>query len=66
MESHQERVVAELKDVTDKREKLAIFIGKSPTFQNLPNDEQERLRRQFDIMLQYEGVLQERIYHFPK
>ena len=62
---HQERVVQELKDLTDKREKLAFFIGTSKTFSGLPDDEQQRLRRQFDIMVQYEGVLQERIDHFP-
>lgn len=65
MQPHQERVVAELKELTEKREKLAVFIGSSPTFGKLPADEQMRLRRQFDIMVSYEGVLQERIDHFP-
>jgi hypothetical protein len=64
MQPHQQRVVNELKELTDKREKLAIFIGGSLTFTTLPTDEQSRLRRQFDIMVQYEGVLQERIDHF--
>ena len=65
MQPHQERVVAELKDLTGKREKLALFIGDGKLFGNLPTDEQARLRRQFDIMVLYEGVLQERIDHFP-
>ena len=64
MQPHQERVITELKELTDKREKLALFIGGSPFFANLGSDEQSRLRRQFDIMVQYEGVLQERIEHF--
>jgi len=66
MQPHEERVVIELKELTEKRERLAFFIGRSPVFPNLPADEQARLRRQFDIMLRYEGVLQERIDHFPR
>jgi len=65
MEPHERRVLEELNQLTDKREKLATFIGTSPTFKKLPTDEQSRLNRQFDIMVQYEGVLQERIDHFP-
>lgn len=66
MQPHQERVVNELKALTGKREALALFIGRNDTFSTLPIDEQERLRRQFDIMVMYEGVLQERIDHFPR
>ena len=65
MQPHEQRVVNELKDLSEKREKLAVFLGGS-TIAALPSDEQQRLRRQFDIMVQYEGVLQERIDHFPK
>lgn len=66
MQPHQQRVVAELRELTDRREKLGSFIaGAGAIFSTLPNDEQERLRRQFDIMVRYEGVLQERIDHFP-
>ena len=66
MEPHQQRVVEELKQLTDRREKLGIFMGGGKVFGALPADEQSRLRRQFDIMVSYEGVLQERINHFPK
>jgi hypothetical protein len=66
MEPYQNRVVDELKELTVKRERLGAFIGSSPVFRGLPYDEQERMRRQFDIMVQYEGVLQERIDYFPK
>lgn len=65
MEAHERRVVDELKELTAKREKLALFIGGNDVFGKLPTDEQSRLRRQFDLMVQYEGVLQERIDHFP-
>jgi len=63
MQPHQQRVVDELKELTSKREKLGAFWT-NPIFSMLPTDEQARLRRQFDIMVQYEAVLQERIDHF--
>jgi len=65
MQPHQQRVVTELKELTEKREKLALFMNGNPNWGLLPEAEQQRLRRQFDIMVQYEGVLQERIDHFP-
>jgi hypothetical protein len=66
MQPHQERVVAELKDLTSKRERLGTFISNptNSTYAALPDAEKTRLRRQFDIMVQYEGVLQERIDNF--
>lgn len=66
MQPHEERVVEELKDLMGKREKLGAFIAARHTFEALPGDEQERLGRQHIIMLDYEGVLQERIAAFPK
>ena len=66
MQPHQERVVNELNELKEKREKLGAFIAASPVFTSLPIDEQSRLRRQFDIMISYEGVLQERIDYFPR
>jgi hypothetical protein len=67
MQPYQERVVNELKELSEKREKLATFLAGPPssTLYSLPSDEQTRLRRQLDIMVQYEGILQERIDHFP-
>lgn len=65
MQPHQQRVVDERKELTDKREKLGLFIRGSSIFYTLPTDEQARLRRQFDVMIQYEAILQERIDHFP-
>jgi hypothetical protein len=67
MAPHQQRVVDELNELRDKRKKLEQFLfSENPVvFNQLPADEQDRMRRQFDIMLQYEGVLQERIDQFP-
>jgi hypothetical protein len=64
MKPHEQRVAVELKQLTELREKLGLFQG-TAMFNGLPTDEQARLRRQFDIMIQYEGILQERIDHFP-
>jgi hypothetical protein len=64
MQPHQERVVVELAELKEKREKLGAFLF-GPILTTLAKDEIERLRRQHDIMVQYEGVLQERIAHFP-
>jgi hypothetical protein len=61
---HQQRVVDELKELTDKREKLALFF-QNPMFKSLPPDEQRGFRTLIDIMVQDECVLQERIDHFP-
>lgn len=61
---YQQRVLQELKELTYKRELLGQFMAGNNTFGTLPADEQNRLRRQFDIMVQYEGILQERIDHF--
>lgn len=66
MEPHQERVVQELKELREKREKLFRFIEANPAFRELPEDEKERLERQHHIMAQYEEVLQDRILHFRK
>lgn len=60
---HQQRVVDEKKELDDRREKLDAFSG-TDTFRALPEDEQDRLRRQWDAMRTYSSVLQERIDHF--
>lgn len=65
MKPHEDRVVAELKELAERREKLGIFIRTSSFFGNLPEDEQFRLGKQLEIMIQYEEVLQDRIDHFP-
>lgn len=62
MQAHQERVVDEYKDLKIKREKLGAFLANLPVV--VEPAERERLQRQFDIMVQYEGILCERIDNF--
>jgi len=40
---------------------IVVFQG---FFETLPKDEQERLKRQLEIMKQYSEILEERIKHF--
>lgn len=66
MQPFQQRVVDELRELSDKRDKLQAFIAgaSNGVFEKLPANEQERMRRQKDIMVQYENVLKERIDNF--
>ena len=69
LEPHQRRVIDELRRLKEKRERLRVFIeGGSAVniFSGLPDDEKERLQRQYAIMGQYADILKERIDHFPK
>lgn len=64
MHPHQERVVAEKKELDEKLEKLSNFIFKGDLFGTLDNKEQDRLRRQYTFMHGYSDVLGERITAF--
>lgn len=66
MQPHQERVVAEKKEVDDKLEKLLAFIdaGKGPIFLKLVTEERERLTTQGRIMKEYSDILADRIAAF--
>ena len=64
-EPYQQRVVDEKTELDGKYRKLIEFIEESPTFPRLPDDEQNRLRRQKDCMKNYSDVLGERISAFP-
>jgi hypothetical protein len=64
MEPHQDRVVAEKDDLRVKLDKLKAFIMESPVFKTLPKEEQSRLNRQYDAMLEYYNILGERITAF--
>lgn len=64
IQPHQERVVAEKKDLDDKLDKLKTFIEVSPIFRTLPIAEQVRLNRQFDAMAEYSSILGQRIEAF--
>ena len=63
MEAHQERVVAEKKELDEKMQRLKDFIG-DPTFQTLDSAEQGRLRWQAFMMYGYSDILAERIEAF--
>jgi hypothetical protein len=63
MQPYQERVVAERDELHEKIEKLAIFLD-TPTYQNLPQPEQQRLLQQLVHMNDYLAVLDERTAAF--
>lgn len=63
MQPHQERVVQEKAELSEKVDKLETFIGGS-IYASLPPAEQSRLTRQHLIMQLYEQVLSERIAAF--
>lgn len=63
MQPHQQRVVDEKNEISDKTSKLESFLG-TALYASLPTPEQTRLSRQFLIMQLYEQVLSERIGAF--
>ena len=63
MQPHQERVVAEKRDLDDKIQKLTAFIG-GTIFANLPDDERSRLSIQLQHMNGYSEILSQRIAAF--
>lgn len=64
MKDYQQRVIDEKKELDEKAKKLSDFIGLSSEFENIPPDEQERLREQNEIMWQYSEILGQRIDAF--
>lgn len=64
MQPHQQRVVDERKELTEKLDKLKAFIETNPVFKTLSTDEQGRLNRQFDVMAEYSSILGQRIAAF--
>jgi hypothetical protein len=65
MQPHQERVVAERTELTDRLAKLAAFVG-GGIYRTLDEAEQDRLIQQLVIMNQYVEILNDRIAAFPK
>jgi hypothetical protein len=63
LQPHQQRVVEERAQLSDKVDKLETFVG-SRTYTQLLPAEQARLQRQLHIMQLYEQVLSERISAF--
>lgn len=64
MAPHELRVVAELQELVDKRQKLSVFISTGTTFSSIPLDQQILLRAQLGVMEQYEYILNERVNRF--
>ena len=64
MQPHQQRVVDEKTELVAKLDKLKAFIMESSIFKTLPADEQKRLNRQYDVMLEYANILKARIDAF--
>ena len=63
MHEYQERVKTEKAELDEKLTKLAAFVA-SEKFRDVPAAEQDRMRRQREIMWQYSEVLAERINAF--
>jgi hypothetical protein len=61
---HQQRVVDEATELSNRLTKLSTFL-QNPTFYDLPYPEQKRLKRQELLMILLEEVLAERITAFP-
>jgi len=64
MEPHQQRVIDEKKELDERAKKLSDFIGFSPVFKSIAEDEQERMKVQNDLMWQLSEVLGQRIAAF--
>ena len=60
LQPHQQRVVDEHRDLTEKLNKLRAFFD-TPIFLGLAEAEQSRLRNQARFMAGYAAVLEERI-----
>jgi len=66
MELFQQKVIREKIDLDDKIKNLTVFIDKDPSFKNLSEAEQGRLRVQVLIMMSYSAILLSRIKVFGK
>jgi hypothetical protein len=60
---HQERVVAEERELSEKLDRLVAFIG-GDVFRSLDDHDQELLQRQADAMRAYADILGQRIARF--
>ena len=60
---HQQRVVDEKRELDEKRAKLNAFFN-TAIFGKLSSEEHDRLHRQYEFMVQYSAVLDERIDAF--
>lgn len=63
MKPYQERVIKEKEELVDKVIALEKFM-EGNTYRDLPLAERDRLSKQREIMLEYFGILDERIAAF--
>lgn len=66
MKQYQERVIKERRELEEKATKLSKFIGLSPLFDDINQDEQELMKEQCEIMWQYYEILCWRIATFSQ
>ena len=64
MEKHQERVVAEKKDLDEKIVKLSAFLFTSATSSLVSEDEWHLMKGQMYTMIDYSSILAGRISNF--
>lgn len=64
LQPYEQRVVAELNDLNEKRSKLITFIQASPVFAGLDPHDQNLLRHQLGAMNTYSEILTARIARF--
>lgn len=63
MEAYQGRVIEERKQLDERLKKLETFIAQD-VFQHIDPDEQNRLKRQLEVMTEYRNILDRRIEAF--
>ena len=63
MEEYRERVKEELKELTEKRNRLSMFFG-GYIFGSFSEEDQKDLITQFTIMGDYAAILEKRISRF--
>jgi hypothetical protein len=62
METYVDRLKEELKEVSERKGKLIFFIdSKRGNFKTLSKIKQYLLRRQLDVMNEYESILEARL-----
>lgn len=61
---HQQRVLDEARELTERLSKLDAFILDNPVYLGLPVSERDRLSKQSKAMATYAGILNERIAQF--
>lgn len=64
MKEYQQRVIDELAQLNEKRDKLRGFIQNPKKFNELDEEDQSLLVGQFNLMTQYADILKRRIARF--